>query len=314
MHHPGPDRACGVGVTMSAGKPVLIIGGNSTIGRALSRELRHRGFEVLATTRRPATAGLRHLTLDLGSPSPPLDKLPGDVRAVVACAAITREQDCIESPELAHQVNVDNTARVLRLYSERGARVMFLSTNLVLDGNEPAATADAIRRPATVYGSLKAEMEEILLSWNSNAAICRLGKVLHAEQSLLREWRERLTTRPPVRAFSDYFLSPVSLGFTVEALTKILESPGRGVYQMTGSETISYFELAQLCAATLDIHNPKIVAASYQEDQGSVALAHNPRYTHLDGERLEAEFALSLESPAAAVAAALGVPASPLQE
>jgi dTDP-4-dehydrorhamnose reductase len=280
---------------------VLILGGNSAIGSAVARHLRKRGHRVVTTSRRAGQPAAHDATLDLGAPRLDLGLLPSDMAAVVACAAVSGEKACAADPEYAYRVNVENTGRVLGHYRERGARLIFLSTNLVMDGRIPAAPADTPRCPLGLYGAHKAAMEEQLLAGQGNVAVCRLGKVLHGGLVLLRDWSAAFSAGRSVHAFSDYYLSPASLAFTVRAIVRVLQGQGRGIYQITGTETISYGELAGLYAKALGVEKPQIVSGSWRDAGQMVGPA--PRYTHLDGSRFTQELGIPLETPESAIAA-----------
>ncbi|THA41303.1 sugar nucleotide-binding protein, partial [Streptomyces sp. A1136] len=145
-------------------KSVLVVGAQSTIGRGLLDSFASSDVSVWHTSRRKEGIDPRGLSLDLLQPTETweLPKTPVDVAFL--CAAVTSLAQCMNEPEAAYAVNVLQTVALARKLAEAGTFVIFISTNLVLDGRTPYAGIDEPFNPQTIYGRQKAEAEQRLLA------------------------------------------------------------------------------------------------------------------------------------------------------
>ena len=224
------------------------------IGSALKNALSKTGLEVWTTTRscKPVPAP-RTVWLDLSDPGD--FYLPVKPNSALLCAARTNVLDCEQDPDSSRNVNVRGIQHVARLLLEEGAFVIFLSSSAVFDGVARAPHEDALLSATTEYGKQKQEAEDALLELNnggSNVAIVRPTKVLSSRTGIGRKFLEHLKCGETVDALSDYFLSPISLKYVVNALLEIEKQRIGGVFHLSGSEELSYAELARRFATKLN--------------------------------------------------------------
>ena len=271
--------------------PILVVGADGLIGRALRNRLAAAGNEVIATTRRTSAAEGGRLQLDLARPGE--WKLPDSCATAVLCAAATNLAFCREHPEEARRINVDNTLALARALSERGAFVVFLSTNLVFDGETPRTPAEAPLEPRTVYGEFKAEAELGLADGAPRCAVIRLSKVFAPDMPLLKGWRESLIAGSSLDAFTDYRCAPIDLATTVRGIGDVAVGGREGVWQFSPKEDVSYAEIAVEVAARLNPGENRVRSIPSSE---KTTLEHIPRHTTLDASRARQE--LGLEFPA----------------
>ncbi len=85
---------------------------------------------------------------------------------VIHAAAIAVTDFCNEHPEVAHKVNVQGAINVAKACKQVGAKLVFISTEQVFNGNSEAGpyTEQSIPVPDTVYGQNKLEAERELAS------------------------------------------------------------------------------------------------------------------------------------------------------
>ncbi|QDU19890.1 SDR family oxidoreductase [Urbifossiella limnaea] len=264
----------------------LVVGADGGIGRPLLARLRADGRAAVGTTRRGIGDGLQ---LDL-SADPDSWQIPVHVAVAYLCAAVTSIDACRRDPAGTRGVNVDQTLALAARLRERGAHVVFLSTNQVFDGTVPfRCEADTVC-PLTEYGRQKSDAETALLATGA-ATVVRFTKVVPPDWSLIHKWRDALSRGEPVEAFGDMVLSPVPLGIAVEALARVGEKRPGGVIHVSGTEDCTYAELARRLAVVMGADQALVRAVSCR-DRGIPAEAA-PAHTALATARLSRELGLA---------------------
>lgn len=261
----------------------IIIGVDSTIGRALCFSLIARGDRVTGTTRRqPSGAGVY---LDLTDERAGEADLP---QADVAffCAAVTRFADCRAQPEVALRVNVITPVALAARLVRSGTRVVLLSTSAVLDCAVPRMLPERPLAPSSSYGRYKAAAEDRFLALGAGAAVLRLSKVLTPESKLFSDWIAALCRGERIRAFADLRFSPIRVDDAVGALTAIADRRESGLFQVSGADDISYADAARHLASGLGV-GPDLIDVCPALESG-IPAEELTAYTSLDTQRLSA--------------------------
>ena len=243
----------------------LIVGGDGLIGDALVRKIRGETYPVYATSRRPVTGpGVFQLDLAGKTENLLLDRrIPelaqhGSLTSILV-AALTGIADCARDPQGSRLVNVTNTVGVARELMALGSAVIFISSNAVFSGKVPYPVDFAETDPITDYGRQKAEVEKSLLAIHTDMQdapslmIVRLTKVVARTLPLVSNWIGNLRAGKKIDAFDDRYFSPISLPHTIESIIRIGKSGRSGIYHVTGSRDLTYYDFAQLLAISLGV-------------------------------------------------------------
>ncbi|HEX2678876.1 MAG TPA: SDR family oxidoreductase [Polyangiales bacterium] len=168
---------------------------------------------------------------------------------IVHAAAISQVAAVYADPERARTVNVDATARLLSLARATGARFVYLSTDLVFDGESAPYDEDATTEPCSLYGRTKLEAECHVLTYKRGLVV-RLP-LLYGEpevsraptffQSMLAALREGR----PVTLFSDELRTPLWLDDAARACVQLALSDVTGVIHAGGPERISRLAMGE---------------------------------------------------------------------
>ena len=286
---------------MAGNGEVLVVGADGTIGAAVAARLEAAGVPVIRTSRRVTadrgTIG-RSLPLDLAA-LPAAWAPPPGITTAVLCAAVTSTDACRDRPDECRRVNVEATIELGRRLADVGARVVFLSTNMVFDGSVPFTPAAAARCPCTVYGRMKAKAEEGLLALGDGTTIVRLTKVVGRTLPVIERWRETLSRGEVIRPLADLVIAPVSLDLAAAVIAAAARMPLGRMLQVSARGDISYAEVALRLAARWGAAPELIQPVTAAESE--VRLEHVPAHTTLDTAAVRDRLGIEPPDPWAAI-------------
>jgi dTDP-4-dehydrorhamnose reductase len=265
----------------------LVVGADGFIGTALVAQLERQNVPVLQTSRRGSAECLK---LDLLDPNSWC--MPADVNIAFLCASRALVGDCQQHPQETRKVNVEATEQLARRLVEVGARVVFISSNLVFDGSKPFRKSDEPSSPMTEYGRQKAETERRLLRLGDQVTIVRFSKVLHPKQGLLKQWTAALYANSPIHPFYDLHVAPISVDFAASVLARIAEVPCSGIVQVSANEELTYEAVARRLARCLGV-NPGLVQP-ISARKSAQPLEFIPAHSTLDSSWLREKFQMAL--------------------
>lgn len=277
---------------MTQHPPICVVGADSLIGSALCERLNRSGQPVLKTSRRPQEP--ETLFLDLRQDVSAFE-VPQGVSLAFFCAAVNSLEECRREPLATAQVNVTNTVALASRLCRQGARIIFLSTNLVFDGTTPFTAADTVPAPRTQHGRQKAEAEQQLSALADAVCIIRLTKIIGPQMRLLQQWIAALDDEQVIHPLSDKVFSPLSLSFAVDLFARVIDHSPTGILQVSADRDVTYAQLAHRLAERMGVDSSLVQPVSAQSS--GLFLEHLPRHTTLDCGRVSRE--LDLEIPGA---------------
>jgi dTDP-4-dehydrorhamnose reductase len=201
---------------------------------------------------------------------------------VVHCAAATNVDWCEEHPDEAHRVNVMVPAAIAEICSACDARLLYISTDAVFDGERGNYAETDTPGPVNIYAKTKLQGEREVLRQNPAAAIARVnlyGWNAQNKQSLAEWILKQLTLGSRVPGFSDVFFCPILANDLADVLLALLDQNLAGLYHVVGSESVSKYEFARRVASTFGF-NPGQVVPTHLADAG--LKAQRPRNTSLN--------------------------------
>ena len=189
---------------------------------------------------------------------------------LIHCAALTRTQECQEKPALAHQLNVEMTARLAELAKD--ISFGFFSTDLVFDGHKGNYVETDPVNPVSVYARNKVEGERIVLG-NPRHTVVRTslnaGKSLSGDHAFNEQMRLAFEAERTLTLFTDEFRQPIPAVITARAVWELVGQRATGLFHVAGGERLSRWDIGQLLAARWPQLHPKIESASLKTYQGA---------------------------------------------
>ena len=216
---------------------VLILGATGLLGKALVREW--SGDEVL---------GMGSQDVDIRDAA----RVQQVVRHsspewIVLAAAYTDVDGCESHRDLAFAVNRDGAVNVAQAARQCGARLIFLSSDYVFDGQKTSPyEVDDRRNPQSVYGRSKAEAETKLLETVPDCSIARTSWVFGVGGKCFPDTILRLATnRSTLDVVNDQRGCPTYTVDLARAIIQLCRNDARGIVHVTNSGDCSWFEFAQ---------------------------------------------------------------------
>ena len=216
----------------------LITGAGGMLGQALCSHLKAEGHELLALT---------HAMADV-SDAAALRAAAGRERydAVFHLAAFTRVDDCERERERAYLVNALGARNAAVVAAERGAAILYVSTDYVFDGcaREPYREYDA-PAPTSAYGASKLAGERAVREVNPRHFVVRSSWMFgpggaNFVDTILR----KADAGETLRVVDDQRGSPTYSEDLAPALTRIARSGLFGSYHVTNRGECTWHELA----------------------------------------------------------------------
>lgn len=270
---------------------VLVTGASGLLGGRLAAILAQRADVVAACHRASVPEGLPGVPFDLLSPSSVEAAFASARPSVVVHAAALADADaCERDPDAARRHNVDGSAQVARLARRHGARLIALSTDLVLDGRRASSDERVPAGPLLVYGRTKHEGEEVVLAEAPDAVVVRVALVVgrgHGPRRTASEAiADALRAGRRVRLFTDQYRTPVDPESVADLIERLMSSSVAGRFHAGGAERVSRYELGQRVARLLGLPTDGLVPVG----QGEVPLgAPRPADVSLDIARARRE-------------------------
>lgn len=250
---------------------ILVTGASGLLGGRLAQLLAGRHAVVAARHTASTPLGLETAPLDLRSEDSLAAALAAARPDVVVHAAACADVDiCEREPETARLLNALATERLASLCRERGCRLIALSTDLVLTGDRAMSDESVAASPILEYGRSKRLAERAVLAASVDFAVTRVALVLgrgYGPRSTASEgiaWALRAGER--VRLFTDQFRTPVDPESVAEAIGRIAEGRGSGLFHLGGPERLSRYDLGLRVARALGL-DPGLIDAAEQSRQ-----------------------------------------------
>lgn len=191
---------------------------------------------------------VRPVYLDITQPAAVRQLFADILPQVVIHTAYSKQDERLQS------VTAEGTRHVAAAAAAIGARLIHISTDLVLDGEHGPYDESAPPAPVHAYGRAKAAAEEIVHATTPTAVIvrtsliCRLDPLDPVSDWIVTSLRRQL----PITLFTDELRTPVWVTDLAQALLELATTPGfSGVINIAGPQWLSRYEigvrLAQHC-------------------------------------------------------------------
>lgn len=197
---------------------------------------------------------------------------------IIHCAAYTDVDQAEDCREICYSVNVVGTVNVAEICKEINAKMIYLSTDYVFDGNgEKAFEVAAPKNPINFYGTTKFMGEKVVQRNLAKYFIVRTSWVFGLSgdnfvKTILRLGREKQA----LSVVSDQIGSPTYTSDLVKILADMAQSEEYGVYHATNEGYCSRFELAEAIIKTAGL-NCKVTPITTVQYKARAKRPHNSK-------------------------------------
>lgn len=226
--------------------------------------------------------------------------------AVVHCAAWIEPDQCERDPLGGFKVNVMGTQNVLAACKAAGAKMVYLSTQLVFDGAKqaPYAEEDACA-PLQQYGLTHFCAEQYARGYDNHLIIrtslchgcCRNGRVYGFVYWVLDSLRAGKT----IDVVDSFWTTPTVASEVGAALRTLIERNAVGTYHCAGNRYLNRYEYAVAAAqkAGLDASRIRKIGVA---DLMKKWVARRPLHAGLDSGKLRRDCGIAMGDPLDSIA------------
>lgn len=240
--------------------PWLVTGATGLLGSELTQQLAGRvPLHGTWHSRQPAAQpGISLHRLDVAD-ADAVHRLLHSIRPRVVIHTAYRKNE----PHL-EQVTAAGAGYVAQAAAALGARLVHLSSDVLLDGEHPPYDENARPGPRQPYGAAKAAAEALVQAALPAAAIVRTSLICRAHPlDPISAWvADSLRTQQPITLFTDEIRSPVWVQDLAAALIELADLPYAGVLNVAGPQPLSRYEMGTRLAARLGLDRSGIAAGS----------------------------------------------------
>ncbi len=213
---------------------------------------------------------------------------------VVHTAAETNVDRCETQRDVARRINVEGTANIAQACVRVRAKLIFVSTDYVFDGDKGNYAETDEPNPINFYGLTKLEAERIAASISSDFLMLRTSVLygwhptkLNFATWILKGLRERQT----MKVVNDHINSPTFAGNLADAIHRAIELRSQGTLHIAGSQRISRFDFARRIAIQFDLDESLLLPVKMKDLDW---IARRPRDSSLNIGKAERELSMEL--------------------
>lgn len=174
---------------------------------------------------------------------------------VLFLAAISRPDLCKNQREMAYRINVEGTGRFIQAFVDRGANVLFFSSDVVYGETDFHKVNELSHcNPFGPYAEMKHAIE-LKFEGNSHVKVFRLSYVFSREDRFTSYLAECAKAHKTAEVFDTLYRSVIYINDIFDAiiaLSKNFNGFDNQVFNLSGNEVLSRKDIAELYKRVVD--------------------------------------------------------------
>jgi len=207
---------------------------------------------------------------------------------IVHTASETNVDKCETEKEHAWKTNVEGTHNIALACSKIGAKLAYISTDYVFDGEKGHYEEQDKPNPINYYGFTKFEGEKQIISHCRNYVILRTS-VLYGwhpwKQNFVTWIISALKQNKELTVVEDHYNTPTLAGNLAEIALEAVQKDLQGLYHVSGSKRISRYEFAKQIAKAFNLDQNLI--KPIKMSQLTAWVAKRPRDSSLNTDKIQ---------------------------
>jgi dTDP-4-dehydrorhamnose reductase len=236
-------------------KKILITGSNGLLGQKLVELIsKNFAYQLIATSRgenRLKTKdGYFYTSLDICIKEE-IDNVIALHKPdyVIHTAAMTNVDQCESEKEHCLKMNVEAVKNIAEACKVNNAFLIHLSTDFIFDGTAGPYKEDDLPNPLSFYGQSKLDAEALVKESGCKWAIVRTVIVYGVAQDMSRSnivlWvKNNLEQSKAINVVNDQWRTPTLAEDLAKGCMLIVENNTEGVFNISGEEMLTPFEMA----------------------------------------------------------------------
>jgi dTDP-4-dehydrorhamnose reductase len=217
-------------------RDILILGGSGYVGQALMQAL---GKErVIGTQYAADVPGM--LVFDARSETyAQLNIRDNPPRYVIILFAESQIENCFRDQYFAFELNVTATIRIVDELMDAGVIPLFVSTDLVFDGEKGDYTELDHPEPILEYGRQKLAVERHLEDAGQPYLVVRLPKIVSTNitpRCVFGDWLDAILRGREIRCSDDQFFSPIDVEDAAAGIVGLIDQNLLGLFHIGGPD------------------------------------------------------------------------------
>ncbi len=213
---------------------------------------------------------------------------------VVLAGGITDVDFCEIKPRLAEEINIKGSIDLIRKTKEYNAKLVFLSTDYIFDGESGPYKEDDKPLPINVYGRTKLEVEEFIRASFREYLIVRTAQlygVNHRRKNFAVKIVHNMQKNKKVYAADDFYCTPTYVNSLSEGIIKLIQNHKKGIYNIAGTDFLNRYEYVNKIS---DVFNLKKSLIQKVKLRDLHLKAKRPKKAGLKIDKIRKELDLSL--------------------
>lgn len=271
---------------------LLITGGSGFLGWNLA-QYATRSYEVFFTYHQspisiPACQEYRLDLQDARKIEEVIEDIQPDV--LIHTAALANVDLCEKHRSIAHAINVAATENLAICAEEIGCRFVYISTDLVFDGQKGNYCETDTPHPISYYGETKLLGEQAVISISTNYLIVRPALMYGIGNSVngsFTDWiRDGFEHHKAISLFTDQYRTPLFVIDAIRALLELIGHPNKNeMYHIAGTERINRYDFGKIFAQVFGYSDKCLQPVRMQE---MATLAQRGKDCSLDTQKMQA--------------------------
>lgn len=217
------------------------------------------------------------------------------ISCVIHSAGIANTDACQRDPEKAYTSNVIGTKNIIELACLKQAKLVYISTNAIFDGEKPPYSEEDTPNPINRYGALKLECESLIRENIKDPLIIRpilmYGIGNPNERKNFFTWvLEKLKNKEKINMVNDVFENPLLSYQCADIIWNLIDKNATGTYHIAGGDVVSRYEAANLITKVFSMDSALLnpVPSKFFPD-----IAPRPRNTSYRTTKIERELGIT---------------------